>query len=339
MRRSAGALALAGLVAVCAAGFLSASIGSRGGELTFEPGFAGQLLDGAEPALRGVVAHLRLPRVVAAILAGAALGLAGLLLQGVTRNPLADPFLLGISGGAGLAVVVLRAVPGLVDALGFWTVPLAAFGGAQGATLLVLALARGPGGTRTTLGLVLSGVIVNALCAAVITFLMLGFDPLRLRVTAIWLAGGVGFATWPELAGATAAIALAALFVRSRAVQLNAFALGEEGAELVGVDARRTLTETAWAASLLTGLAVALAGLVGYVGLLVPHLVRMLAGTDHRATVPLAALGGALVLVTGDLAARTVLAPREVPVGVLAAIVGTPALLVLIRREIRGGRP
>jgi iron complex transport system permease protein len=339
MRRSSGALAVAGLVAIGAVGFLAVAVGSRGGELTLEPDWVRRLLDGGDPALQSVIAYLRLPRVIAAILAGAALGVAGLLLQGVTRNPLADPFLLGVSGGAGLAVVVLHAIPGLVDLLGWWTVPLAAFGGAEGATALVLFLARGPGGTRTTLGLVLSGVIVNALCAAVITFLMLGFDPLRLRITAVWLAGGVGWAEWPELAGAAVALAAAVVFTRSRAVRLNAFALGEEGAGLVGVDTRRTLTEAAWVASLLTGLAVALAGLVGYVGLLVPHLVRLLVGTDHRATLPLAALGGGLMLVIGDLAARTVLAPQEVPVGVLAAIVGTPALLVLIRRALRGGNP
>jgi iron complex transport system permease protein len=337
MRRDARALAAAGLLAVAVVGYFAVSVGSRGGALTFEPDWVRYLRGGGDPALGAVIAGLRLPRVVAAILAGAALGLAGLLLQGVTRNPLADPFLLGVSGGAGLAVVLLHAVPGLVDLLGWWTVPLAAFGGAQAATALVLFLARGPGGARTTLGLVLSGVIVNALCAAVITFLLVGFDPLRLRITAIWLAGGVGYAEWPQLTLAGVALAGTVVFVRFRAVQLNAFALGEEGAGLIGVDARRTLTEAAWAASLLTGVAVALAGPVGYVGLLVPHLVRMLAGTDHRALLPLAALGGALVLLVGDLAARTVLSPQEIPVGVLAAIVGTPALLVLIRRELRGG--
>jgi len=339
MRGRTGALALAGLAALLGLGFLATAVGSRGGETTLELDWIRRLFDPADPTLAVIIAHLRLPRVVAAILAGAALGLAGLLLQGVTRNPLADPFLLGVSGGAGLAVVVLHAVPGLVDLLGWWTVPVAAFAGAQGATALVLFMARGPGGTRTTLGLVLSGVIVNALCAAVITFLMVGFEPLRMRITSIWLAGGVGYCEWPELAGVAAAVAAVGMFVRSRAVRLNAFALGEEGAGLVGVDARRTLTEAAWSASLLTGMAVALAGPVGYVGLLVPHLVRMLAGTDHRAVLPLAALGGSLVLLGGDLAARTVLAPREVPVGVLAALVGTPALLVLIRREMRGAGP
>jgi iron complex transport system permease protein len=169
---------------------------------------------------------------------------------------------------------VLHAVPGLRDALGWWSVPVAAFLGAQTATVLVMSLARGPGGRLTMLGLILGGVIINSFCAALITLLLTRFEPLRLRITTLWLAGGVGFNEWCQLAVAAVAVLAGLVFIRLRANHLNAFALGEEGAGLVGVDSRRLLMRSAWAASLLTGVAVSLAGLVGYVGLIVPHLVR-----------------------------------------------------------------
>jgi len=328
-----GLLAL-GLLAVTV--YVATALGSRGGEVTLELDWPWLWAQAHDQTLADVIAYLRAPRAAAALIAGAALAVAGLLLQGVSRNPLADPFLLGISGGAGLAVVVIHAFPGLVDGLGWWTVPAAAFLGAQLATFLVMSLARGPGGRVTVLGLILGGVIINAFCAAVMTFLLTRFEPVRLRITSLWLAGGVGYIEWAQLAAAGAVVLAAILFVRLRAPRLNAFALGEEGAGLVGVDTRRVLAEAAWTASLLTGIAVSMAGLVGYIGLIVPHVVRLLVGRDFKSTLALAALGGGLLLVTGDAAARTVIAPQEIPVGVLAALIGTPLLLILIRREMRG---
>jgi iron complex transport system permease protein len=331
-------LLLAAAVAACLAiaAYLSASLGSRPDGAILELDWPWRWLASDGRTLSQVIGQLRVPRVVAGALAGGALAVAGLLLQGVTRNPLADPFLLGVSGGAGLAVVALHAVPGAIDCLGWWAIPAAAFIGAQGATLVVISVARGATGRSAVLGMVLTGVIVNALCGAVTTFLLIGFPPLRLRITTIWLAGGVSYAEWGELAIALVAIVAAICLVRLRAFQLNAFALGEEGAGLVGVESRRVLLESAWTASLLTGVAVSLCGLVGYVGLLVPHVVRRLVGTDFRAALPLTALGGALLLVVGDTASRTMLAPREIPVGVLAAIIGAPVLLLLVRRELGG---
>ncbi len=338
MRRRTGLIALLALAALGATAYLAASFGSRMGLVTLEIGWPQLWADGGDGVLSAVIANLRVPRVAAAILTGASLAVAGLLLQGVSRNPLADPFLLGISGGAGLAVVVLHAVPGLIETLGWWCVPVAAFAGAQLATMLVLAVARGPGGRMTMLGLILGGVIINSFCAAITTFLLVSFAPLQLRITTMWLAGGVGYVDWSHLAGAFVAFCAAFVFIRFRSSDLNAFALGEEGALLVGVDSRRLVRETAWTASLLTGLAVSMAGMVGYIGLIVPHLVRFLVGNDFKSTLVLSALIGALLLLVGDTAARTVMAPQEIPVGVLAAIIGTPLLLVLIKRELGGGR-
>jgi len=330
-------VALAGLLLLMALAYAAAGIGTRAGEVTFDPGWPAQLDASAGSTISAVLGHLRLPRIAAAILVGAALAVAGLMLQGVSRNPLADPFLLGISGGAAMSVVILHAIPNLVEAAGWWLVPVAAFAGAQGATTLVLSLARGPGGRVTMLGLILGGVIINSFCAAVTTFLLTRFAPLKLRITTMWLAGGLGYIEWGQLALSAVIIAAVLVFVRSRAARLNAFALGEEGARLVGVDSRGLLTQTAWAASLLAGIAVSLGGLIGYVGLLVPHLVRLAVGGDFRHTLALSAIGGALLLLLGDTAARTIMSPQEIPVGVLAALIGTPLLLLLIRRELKGG--
>jgi len=331
------ALTAALLALACAvAAYLAASLGSSAGDLTLELDWPWLWADGDDGTLAAVIAHIRAPRVAAALLAGTALAVSGLLLQGISRNPLADPFLLGVSGGGALAVVVLHAVPGLGESLGWWAVPLAAFVGAQAATLLVMSLARGPGGRLTMLGLILGGVIINAFCAALITLILSRFEPLKLRITTIWLAGGIGFIEWPQLAIAAVVVLVSLLFVRLQANHLNAFALGEEGAGLVGVDARKLLVRSTLASSLLTGVAVSLAGLVGYVGLIVPHVVRLAIGRDFRSTIVLSALGGGLLLVVGDATARTVTAPQEIPVGVLAALIGTPLLLVLIRRELRG---
>lgn len=290
---------------------------------------------GEDTPFAAILFSLRFPRAIAAMLIGAALAVSGLLLQGVTRNPLADPFLLGISGGAGLAVVLIHAFPQVVTTLGWWVVPVSAFVGAQGATILVLSLAKGVGKKISIIGLVLGGVIINSFCAALITFLLMQFAPLRMKVTALWLAGAVGYFGWPELVGAAAFVCLSILYLRLNASALNAFALGEEGASLVGIDAKKVLQQTAWIASLLAGLAVALGGLVGYIGLLVPHMTALLIGRDFKHALLFSAVVGAVLLMLGDGAARLLLAPEEIPVGVLAALLGTPILLGLLSRELR----
>ncbi len=335
MNRRSAILVVVGLVILAAAAYAAVAVGIRDGRMLTEPGWPVALWSGNDGLMAEVIRHLRLPRCAAALLAGTALAVSGLLLQGITRNPLADPFLLGISGGAGLSLVIVNAFPFLTDLFGWWILPAAAFAGAQGATLLVLFLARGTGGKVSVMGLVLAGVIINAFCAALMTFLVMQFEPLRMKATSIWLAGGIGYFRWNNLALAAALIGFGLIYTRLQAASLNAFTLGEEGAALVGVDATAVLYRSTWVASILAGTAVSLGGLIGYVGLLVPHMVRLLAGRDFRNTIVLSAIGGALMLLIGDTAARVLLAPEEIPVGILAALIGTPLLLALLARELR----
>lgn len=334
-RGSGRIFALLLLGCLVAAAWASAGLGSQQGRLTFDAAWPSRVLEAAGSLEHRVLVQLRLPRVAAGVLAGMCLAVAGLLLQGVTRNPLADPYLLGVSGGAGLLVVLLHAVPSLVESQGWWLVPLCAFVGAQAASLLVLLLARGTGGRLTILGLILGGVVVNALCAALMTFLLARFDPFRLRVTTLWLAGGIGFARPEQLGLVTLLFVAGWLYLRSQAHRLNALALGSTGAASLGVEAGPLLFYSTLVGSLLTGLGVALGGLLGYVGLIVPHLVRLLLGGDFRGTLGVCALGGGLLVVVADAAARLVFAPEELPVGVLTAILGCPVLLVLLRGQLR----
>ncbi len=336
MRRSPlfWTLSLGALALVAAWAFVG--LGSQMGSYVFMPHWLQALFDTSDTMEYAIILNLRAPRVAAGLVVGMSLAVAGQLLQGVTRNPLADPYLLGISGGAGLMVVLLHAFYFLVEALGWWLVPTVAFLGASASAFAVLRLARGPGGRMTVLGLILSGVVINAFCAALMGFLLVRFDPFHQLITRRWLAGGLSFVNWPQIGMVTVAAVAALVYLRARAHDLNALSLGTSGAETVGVDADRLLTRSALISSMLTGLGVSLAGLLGYVGLIVPHAVRLLLGNDFRATLPVTAVAGALLLVVADAAARLAFAPEELPVGVLTAIVGCPVLLVLLRAQMRG---
>ena len=324
-----------GLMALAAA-WVFVGLGSQMGKYVFMPGWIQALLNPSDSMEYGLIVNLRAPRVAAGLVVGMSLAVAGHLLQGVTRNPLADPYLLGISGGAGLMVVLLHSFYFLVESLGWWLVPSMAFLGAAAAAFAVLRLARGPGGRMTVLGLILSGVVINAFCAALMGFLLVRFDPFHQLITRRWLAGGLSFVYWPQIALVTVFAVAALVYLRARAHDLNALSLGTSGAETVGVDADRLLMRAALISSLLTGLGVSLAGLLGYVGLIVPHAVRLVLGNDFRSTLPVTAVAGALLLVVADAMARLVFAPEELPVGVLTAIVGCPVLLVLLKAQMRG---
>jgi iron complex transport system permease protein len=325
------------LAAIAALSFVYLGLGVDPGGLSFDGCWPAALSAGDE-LTRNTLLYFRGPSLVSALIVGASLALAGLVLQGATRNPLADPFLLGISGGAGLFVVFVRGLAFVQGPLDWWLTPATAFVGGAAANFLVLSLARGAQGRVTTLGLILSGVVINAFCAALMTFLLARFHPFRLRVTTQWLAGGIGFCRWEQLAVAAIVLCTALVWLRLRAHQLNTFALGVDDATYVGVDSERLLSRSAIVASMLAAIGVSLAGLMGYVGLIVPHATRILLGQDFRKTLLPTALGGALTVLFAELGGRLVFAPEEFPTGILTAIMGCPILLVLLRSQLRSAR-
>jgi iron complex transport system permease protein len=276
-----------------------------------------------------VLLAIRVPRVLLAALVGAGLAVSGATLQGVFRNPLADPGLIGVSGGAALGAVA--AIVAGWRPFGLATLPLAAFLGGLVTTLLVYRLARYGGRTEVTT-LLLVGVAVNALVGAATGFLtFLATDP-QLRSIVFWLMGGMGAATWPALAAAAPFLLLGILLLPRLGRPLNLLALGEAEAGHLGVDTERLRLVAIGLAALATGAGVAVAGIIGFVGLITPHLLRLAVGPDHRLLLPASALGGATLLVLADLVARTVLRPAEVPLGIVTAAAGAPVFLYLIHR-------
>ena len=279
----------------------------------------------ASPAERAILFDVRLPRVASAAALGAALALAGVAFQALLRNPLADPYVLGVSGGAslaGVAALVVGAPGGLL--------PVAAFAGAL-AALVGLERVATVGGRLDVLSLLLTGAVFNATSAALIVFLQTAASREELHAVVFYLLGRVPALGAGPLSALAATSALAALLLFARGRALNALALGEEGAAQLGVEVERLRREVFLAGALLVALAVAWAGMIGFVGLIVPHLVRRLCGPDHRLLAPLSALVGAAFLVVADLGARVALAPRELPVGVVTALVGGPFFLFVLR--------
>jgi iron complex transport system permease protein len=279
-----------------------------------------------DPA-RTILLDVRLPRVLAAAALGAALALAGVAFQALLRNPLADPYVLGVSGGASLGGVLA-----LVFRLPAEALPVAAFVGALVALAGLERLAS-VSGRLDVLTLLLTGAVFNATTAAAIVFLQVVASHEELHAVVLYLLGRTPpLRVGPLLAVTLVTVAAAVLlFARGRA--LNALALGEESAEQLGVEVERLKRVVFVAGALLTALAVSWAGMIGFVGLVVPHLVRRLGGADHRLLAPLAALSGGAFLTVADLVARTAFAPRELPVGVITALVGGPFFLFVLRRR------
>lgn len=273
--------------------------------------------------------QLRLPRVCLAAFTGAALALAGLLLQDLFRNPLVEPGLLGVSAGAGLAAVLALAA-GLA---GPWLLPVLAFAGALGTLALVLALGRRLGRSSATLLLV--GVALNALVAALVQLLLSLGDNSLLRSASFWLMGSFAQAEWRLLLPAAGLLLLVALRARQRASALDLWQLGDTEAAHLGLDVVRFRREIMLLGSLLVALAVAQAGGIGFIGLLAPHMARRLGAVLHRQLLPASLLLGALLAVAADWMARSLIAPLELPVGVLTALLGAPAFLLLFLRGQR----
>ncbi|WP_408899499.1 FecCD family ABC transporter permease [Nocardioides sp. R1-1] len=280
-----------------------------------------------------IVWVFRTPRVLLAAAVGAALALVGAILQAVIRNPLADPYVLGASSGAALGAViglVLGAsVPGLF-------VTGSAFAGAALAGVLVYALAS-RGGRIESLRLVLAGVALSYLFSALTSWLTVTAEHGKLPSILFFLLGSISSADWATLPLPALALAGGAAYALWRVDQLNAVMTGDETATSLGVDVSRLRVETLLVTSVLVGSVVAVAGGIGFVGMVVPHVCRLLVGADHRRLLPVAMLAGALLLVVVDTVARTAAAPRELPVGVVTALVGAPFFLWLLRRRPVGG--
>ncbi|MFD7510898.1 FecCD family ABC transporter permease [Streptomyces sp. NPDC059853] len=292
-------------------------------------GLGGQALDRTGES---VLWDVRLPRVVLALLVGASLGCAGALMQGVFGNPLAEPGVIGISLGA--AVGAVAAIAFGWTFLGNWTVTAAAFVSGLATVLLVYVMSRSAGRTEVVT-LILTGIAVNAFAGALVGLFTFFADNAQVSQITFWQLGSLAQATWPKVL-AVLPCALAGLLIAPLyACRLDLLALGERPARHLGVDVERLRVTLILVVALLTAAAVAVAGVITFVGLLVPHLLRMAAGPGHRFLIPGSALGGALVLLTADLGARTLVAPAELPLGVLTALIGSPFFFWLLRRTRR----
>ena len=284
-------------------------------------------LTGGEGMAADIIRELRLPRAVAAFVCGGLLATAGALMQVLLRNPLADPYILGISGGAAVGALL-----GITLGVAALAVDALAFGGALAAMLLVFGLAHGDGSWTQT-RLLLTGVIVAAGCGAAVSLMLALAPDTRVMSMLFWMMGDASAAARPWPAVLVLLLALAA--VQPFARDLNVLARGELSARALGVQVRRLRIGLYVLASLLTATAVTLVGSVGFVGLIIPHLVRLVLGNDQRVLIPAAALAGGTLLTLADTAARTVIAPQQLPVGVLTALIGVPVFLFLLARHPR----
>jgi iron complex transport system permease protein len=276
-----------------------------------------------------VLWDIRLPRVVLALLVGGSLGCAGAAMQGTFSNPLAEPGIVGVSSGAA-AGAVLGIVAGF-SGLGPWSLAVAAFAGGLLTVFGVYAAARSDGRTEVVT-LVLTGIAVNALTGAVIGLLTFFSTDAELRSITFWTLGSVAQATWPKVAAVAPLALVGTLLACRQADELDLLTLGERSARHLGVDVERLRRTMLAVVAVLTAAAVAVSGILLFVGLVVPHLARMAAGPAHRTLLPASALGGATILVLADLLARTAVAPAELPLGVLTSLVGSPFFFWLLRR-------
>jgi iron complex transport system permease protein len=290
------------------------------------------LLGDGDATHRYIVGELRLPRAILGLLVGGGLALAGAVFQALLRNPLAEPYILGISGGAALgAVLVLTS--GLAAA-GSWSLPGAAFAGALLAIVLVFRVAAAADRRVDVRVLLLAGVVVGAFFSACIAFVLSVSDAPTVRSAVVWMMGSLSGADWKSVVVVATYTIPAAFVLLGLARALNLMAIGEETAGYLGTDVERIKRIAFGVASLIAAAGVAVAGVIGFVGLIVPHGVRLLTGSDHRTLLPLSFLAGAAFLTLADVLARVLLAPTEIPIGVITAFAGVPLFLVLLRRSL-----
>ncbi len=318
---------------LCAAAVLAVLVSVRFGDVSLSTGEVLDALSGeGRPAHRTILLELRLPRALLAVFVGGGLALAGAVFQALLRNPLAEPYILGISGGAAVgAVLVLTA--GLTAA-GSWALPVAAFAGALLAIVLVFRVASAADRSLDVRVLLLAGVVVGAFFTACIAFILAVSDAPTVRSAVLWMMGSLAGADWRAVVVTAAYTVPSALLLITLARPLNLMAVGEETASYLGTDVERVKRVAYAVASLVTAAGVAVAGVIGFVGLIVPHGIRLLVGSDHRALLPLSFVAGGVFLTLADLGARVLLAPTEIPIGVVTAFLGVPLFLVLLRRSL-----
>ncbi|MGE0542891.1 MAG: FecCD family ABC transporter permease [Dehalococcoidia bacterium] len=284
------------------------------------------------PQQDAVLWNIRLPRILLAALVGGALALAGAVLQGVFRNPLADPSLIGVSSGA--AVGAVAAIVAGFTLFGLASLPVAAFTGGMLAMLAVYAFARQDGRTEVVT-LILTGIAINAIAGAATGIFFFLADDTQLRTIVFWTLGSLGGATWRSVWAVLPFIGAGMLVLPFWGRQLNLLVLGEREARHLGVNTESMRFLLVALAALIAGASVAVAGVIGFVGLVVPHIIRLIAGPDHRLLLPASTLAGAVLLLLADLAARTLVLPRELPLGVVTALAGGPFFLWLLHRTRR----
>lgn len=277
-----------------------------------------------------IVWDIRMPRAILACLVGAGLAIVGASLQAVTRNPLADPHLLGISAGGAFGAIVALLHTGLF--LGLMTVPLLAFVGALGATLLVLGVSQFAAATSAD-RLVLAGVTVSFIVMSAANALIFLGDPRAAHTVVFWMLGGLGLAQWSQLIFPLVILVGGGAYLVANARNLNAMTIGDETAATLGIPVRRFRLTVFVVGALITGVMVAFSGIIGFVGLMIPHIVRLIVGGDYTRVLPVSALCGAIFLLWADIFARTVMAPDDIPIGIITGLIGGVFFVWLLRRN------
>ncbi len=292
-----------------------------------------QIIPNWPGTLETIILDIRLPRIILAGLVGGALALAGATYQGLFRNPLADPYLIGVAQGAALGAVVGFLLPSNWHNMGFGIIPLLAFIGALVSTTIVYTLAR-VGRALPTTTLILAGVALGALLGSIVSYLIISSGE-KMHGIIFWLMGSFSLSQWSEVRVVLPYILVGVAIILLYARPLNVMQLDEEQAQQLGINVERVKLVLLVVATLITAAAVSFVGIIGFVGIIIPHAVRLIWGPDHRFLLPLSVLSGAIFLILADVIARTILAPTEIPIGVVTAIVGAPFFLYLLRRRKR----
>lgn len=285
-----------------------------------------------------IIWNIRLPRVLLAFFVGASLALAGAAFQGLLRNPLADPYTIGVSSGASLGAVFVLFFQVSIFGLGSFTLPVVAILGGFAALLIVFGLVRLSSRSLAIETIILAGIIVSAFIGAVVSLIISLSDQDSMTQIIYWLYGSVGMRGWSHVRLIIPFMLIGSFILFYHYRELNALALGEEAADHIGVNVKKGKTYILIGASLITGAAVAVSGSIGFVGLVIPHLVRLVTGPNHRHVLPLSLLVGGAFLILADLVSRTIIAPEELPIGVITALIGTPVFALLLIKERMGRR-